>query len=307
MLEYEYGLGEIAVDTALVQESAQHSTTTEKETQDLFREIGIQSQLLCSHSEGSQKTNVSVSEMPEKYVDFYDSQNSHEPEKVIIHDSPVNDSVQTGPSSALTNITEQTPVKQVKLDYSEFCAQSNSDLRSCDLTEIDHNTINFRRGNPAEKQIICPNFDIKEQIKLTCLKASIARQHLCNTLVVVLQVNPSKSVQIKNGPNGGQFLTIASILVGDESLFYVKVTLWNKTCDWIKLLSIGDVIILENIASHKYHNERSLQTNGQSQLYNFHDGRKDYLQTGKLKILVCFENTALIILYLENVCDAKSW
>ena len=300
-MEYEYGLGEIAVDNASLQESAQHSSTTERETQDLFREICIQSQLLFSHSQSSEKIDVSASKMPEKYIDFYGSQNNHETEETIKHnDLLVNDSVKTGLRSTLTNITEHTPAKRVKLDYSEYCAQSNSDLRSRDLTEIDHNTINFRSGNPAEKQIIRPKFDIKEQIRLTCLKDSLARKYLCNTLVVVLQVNPSKSVQIKNGPNRGEFLTIASILVGDESLFYVKVTLWNKACDWTKLLSIGDVVILENIASQKYHNERFLQTNGQSQLYNFHDGRKHFQQTGNLKMFVCFENTALHVFLRSN-------
>lgn len=262
MLEYEYGLGGTAVDSASDQESAQYCTTTEKETQDLFREICIQSQLLFSHSQSIQKTDVSVSdlsasEMPEKYG------------------------------------------KRVNLDYSKYCARPNSDQKSCDLTEIDHNTINFRAGNPTEVAM-------KEQIKLTCLKESVARKHLCNTLVVVLQVNPSNSVQIKNGPNKGEFVTIASILVGDESLFYVKVTLWNKACDWIKLLNIGDLIILENVASQKYRNERSLQTNGQSQLYHFHDGRKHFQQIGKLKILVCLTNTALITLYLKNFYGTKS-
>lgn len=98
---------------------------------------------------------------------------------------------------------------------------------------------------------------------------AIETKQMTNLLVIVLQICPVRIVEIKHGPNIGQKIKLAKLMVGDESKFYFNITLWNDCADWIDRIRIGDVVVLTNVMMQLYKGKYMGQSNATSQVFNF--------------------------------------
>jgi len=87
--------------------------------------------------------------------------------------------------------------------------------------------------------------------------------------VVVLQNSPMKSILVKHGLNTGNNINLASILVGDQSEFYITISFWDDHAYWVKELQVGDIIILTNAVFSTNKNRKIGKTSKSSILYNF--------------------------------------
>lgn len=87
--------------------------------------------------------------------------------------------------------------------------------------------------------------------------------------MVILQNTAVRSVAIKHGVNAGNFVDLASILVGDQSEFYVTISFWGDHAKWINKLNIGDIVVLTNMAFTVNKNRKVGKATESSGLYNF--------------------------------------
>jgi len=153
--------------------------------------------------------------------------------------------------------SQNKPAKST--DHNSICGSEN---HSCCVNEVGNSTCVNEAEQTEKKSVpISESFNIKNKV---------------NLLAVILQINPVKNLQIKKGPNVGENMSLSSILIGDESYEYFKVTLWHDASNWIELLAIGDVILLKNITLKIFKSEKIGQTTATSKLFNFHRPTKPY-------------------------------
>lgn len=88
-------------------------------------------------------------------------------------------------------------------------------------------------------------------------KLSSCTEHLSkvNIFAVVLQVNPIKEIHIKLGIKSGQFVRVSSILIGDSTKEYFKLTFWERAADCVTSLVDGDVVVVKKVKIEKWQNE----------------------------------------------------
>ena len=91
-----------------------------------------------------------------------------------------------------------------------------------------------------------------------------------NILSVVLQVNTTREIHAHNGLNKGQVIRVSSVLLGDNSKTYVKLTLWRDCSEWANRLNIGDTIFVTGVVMQRWKDEVSLANTTGSNIYNFH-------------------------------------
>ncbi|XP_028407002.1 shieldin complex subunit 2-like [Dendronephthya gigantea] len=98
--------------------------------------------------------------------------------------------------------------------------------------------------------------DTATQISLfTKLADCTQHRSTVNVFVVVLQVNPIKEMKINSGFSCGQFVKVASVLVGDPTKEYFKLTFWRKTAEWVNSLKEGDVLVVKRLKVEKWNQE----------------------------------------------------
>ena len=78
-------------------------------------------------------------------------------------------------------------------------------------------------------------------------------------------------------------MDLASILVGDQTEFFITISFWGDKAELVNKLSVGDIVILTNIAFTVTNNRKVGKATESSCLYNFrHSGNEllDYNKTG---------------------------
>lgn len=108
-----------------------------------------------------------------------------------------------------------------------------------------------------------------KEIKILELDAAIKRRMKCNLLVVILQVTPSRLIDIKHGHMAGNQAELASIMVGDESMFYVTIMLWNKNACLSNHLGIGDIVVIKDIVFNTRNGKNIARSTDTSIIFNF--------------------------------------
>ena len=88
-------------------------------------------------------------------------------------------------------------------------------------------------------------------------------------MVTILQKNPVNDITIKHGMNSGKSILISSILVGDQSDFYVTISFWRDHAKWVDKLNVGDIAVITNVVFDKAKGRKIGRTTNQSMLYNF--------------------------------------
>ena len=69
--------------------------------------------------------------------------------------------------------------------------------------------------------------------------------------------------------NTGNSVNLASILVGDQSEFYVTISFWGDHAKWVSKLSVGDIVLLTNMTFTVNRNRKIGKTTELTGLYNF--------------------------------------
>ncbi|KAJ3299309.1 Shieldin complex subunit 2 [Borealophlyctis nickersoniae] len=90
-----------------------------------------------------------------------------------------------------------------------------------------------------------------QQLPVTCDRwpslSDVSDGASCNILCVITQVNPVQDISISKGKNAGQSLSLASVLVGDETASFFPITLWRNQALWVERLSAGDVVCFRGV------------------------------------------------------------
>ena len=93
-----------------------------------------------------------------------------------------------------------------------------------------------------------------------------------NIFAVVLQVNPIKEILVKSGIKSGQHVCVSSILVGDSTKEYFKLTFWHNAATWVDTLVAGDFVVVKNIKIENWQNEFYGQSMYDTMLVNLQRG-----------------------------------
>ena len=244
----------------------------------LYQEVFIESQCLLANSEERTLSRRSVTRKydlaeiseTDKGHCFRKTEPVHETfasEKIgkykRKHKLLTGGSVNSGTNRDYVDVIEETPVEEMTYE------------NMSKVVKVDELFSSASVGSPVNSN---DSSDPGRSAKISTLPLSdaVKDKHDTNVLVVLLQCNPSKQVQIKKGINAGQFIKLASIMVGDSSMFYFNITLWNEASDWVDRFYIGDVILITNLLTQLYRGSVVGQTNTTSQVYNFHRPTSPY-------------------------------
>ncbi|EDV26291.1 uncharacterized protein TRIADDRAFT_54129 [Trichoplax adhaerens] len=118
-----------------------------------------------------------------------------------------------------------------------------------------------------DSQELLPNFKISKIANCT------QKSQLVNLLVVALQVNPAHEIQTKSGKNAGQMILIGSMLVGDPTQSYFKITLWRQNTAWLERISLGDILLLADLEVDEWRGKYFAQSIHSSWVVNLHKCR----------------------------------
>ena len=132
-------------------------------------------------------------------------------------------------------------------------------------------------------------------ITITSLHEITTNYNKVNLVVVVLQNTTIRSVTIKHGSNTGNYVDLASILVGDQSEFYVTISFWEDHAKWVHKLNIGDIVVLTNMAFTVNKNHKVGKATEASVLYNFKNpGSSISSFKGKNPKIIIFKKNSLL-------------
>ena len=132
---------------------------------------------------------------------------------------------------------------------------------SIDLSETQLNSTETASFSPSKEtqsssnSFTCQENSGTDKSPFTKLSDCIKNLSSVNIFAVVLQINPLKEVKVKSGTNCGQFVKISSILVGDPTKEYFKVTFWREATEWISDLNEGDVVVVKKVKIEKWNEE----------------------------------------------------
>lgn len=112
------------------------------------------------------------------------------------------------------------------------------------------------------------NVQETEVMDLDTVKASSVDRK-CNILVVVLQATPPRTIEIKHGHKVGTSVELSLLMVGDQSMFYVTIMLWNDSARWNNHLKIGDLVILKDIVFSRNDGKNIFRSTDDSSIFNF--------------------------------------
>lgn len=97
------------------------------------------------------------------------------------------------------------------------------------------------------------------------------RQGSPNTVLVAV-VHPChlKEVQVKSGPAAGTTVTLASIVVTDQSGVEMKVVLWRRAAFWVLTVAPGDILLITGLkmSEDRWRGETVLESTFSSKLLN---------------------------------------
>eukprot|EP00731_Ephydatia_muelleri_P016093 Em0009g517a len=93
---------------------------------------------------------------------------------------------------------------------------------------------------------------------------------LVSLFCIVMQVNPVNEVVCKSIPLAGTTVSMSSMLLGDPTKAYFKLTLWREASNWVERISPGDVLFLTNIKLKVWKGETVGHTMMRSSILNLH-------------------------------------
>ena len=167
-----------------------------------FEDIRCASQRLLvengarSSSVSSDEDRTGIKRKSEKLLNFDCGTDAHQ---LTMEDIYTQDKWQSTSSESCSPIAKPARNNQSLLGVG--C--NNSPKRFDNANELEHFSFN---------STVPKVFD-----KLTALNECTTVNSLVNILLVVIQVNDCRDVQIKSGTNAGSFVAVSSILVADES------------------------------------------------------------------------------------------
>ena len=106
-------------------------------------------------------------------------------------------------------------------------------------------------------------------ITITSLHEVAKNNNKVNLVVVVLQTTAVRNVTIKHGVDAGSIVDLASVLVGDQSEFYVTISFWGDQAKWVDKLYTGDIVVFTNLAFTVNKNRKVGKATEASSLCNF--------------------------------------
>ncbi|RDD45147.1 Protein FAM35A [Trichoplax sp. H2] len=127
-----------------------------------------------------------------------------------------------------------------------------------------------------DSQELLPNFKYMLYgitIRISKIANCTQKSQLVNLLVVALQVNPAHEIQTKSGKNAGQMILIGSMLVGDPTQSYFKITLWRQNTAWLERISLGDILLLADLEVDEWRGKYFAQSIHSSWVVNLHKCR----------------------------------